>query len=155
MLREIRLDSCTGQEVTWSTECDGASFPPRRVARGGLLCDEPGLGKSVSILSLLLQTHGLSSAQTVESATRDADSEKPGAKDFDDTRTKDEVIFGTYWAEQIMPDFRRPYLNKLLNDLCRRHNRIRLSRVAVSHVKKAIDCDQFGRDFAAFEEAVT
>lgn len=33
--------------------------PPCRPVRGGMLCDEPGLGKTITVLALLLRTRGL------------------------------------------------------------------------------------------------
>lgn len=33
--------------------------PPCVPVRGGMLCDEPGLGKTVTVLALLLRTRGL------------------------------------------------------------------------------------------------
>jgi SNF2 family DNA or RNA helicase len=33
--------------------------PALRDCRGGLLCDEPGLGKTITVLALVLRTHGM------------------------------------------------------------------------------------------------
>lgn len=38
--------------------------------RGGLLCDEPGLGKTITVLALLLQTRGILPGECRESSER-------------------------------------------------------------------------------------
>eukprot|EP00903_Cladosiphon_okamuranus_P012127 g11378.t1 len=47
----------------WLNVVDGMVWPsaptPCREVRGGLLCDEPGLGKTITVLALLLRTRGL------------------------------------------------------------------------------------------------
>ena len=47
----------------WINVVDGMVWPsppvPSREVRGGLLCDEPGLGKTITVLALLLRTRGL------------------------------------------------------------------------------------------------
>lgn len=48
----------------WVNVVDGMVWsiapPPCRPVRGGMLCDEPGLGKTITVLALLLRTRGLS-----------------------------------------------------------------------------------------------
>lgn len=47
----------------WVNVVDGMVLPnappPRSEVRGGMLCDEPGLGKTITVLALLLRTRGL------------------------------------------------------------------------------------------------
>lgn len=54
----------------WLNAVDGtvwASPPdPCREVRGGLLCDEPGLGKTITVLALLLRTRGLLPGERVK-----------------------------------------------------------------------------------------
>lgn len=49
--------------VLWVNAVDGmvwSGAPSRcRAVRGGMLCDEPGLGKTITVLALLLKTRGL------------------------------------------------------------------------------------------------
>lgn len=50
----IRIDQQTGFEVPYdSSTTKGKSALSRRIARGGLLCDDPGLGKTITIMSLV------------------------------------------------------------------------------------------------------
>lgn len=52
-----------GEEGLWVNTVDGmvrSTAPSRcRPVRGGMLCDEPGLGKTITVLALLLKTRGL------------------------------------------------------------------------------------------------
>jgi len=71
----------------------------------------------------------------------------------DERRSEDDAIFHAYWSEQVVPDFRRPYLHKLLNELCKRCRQANL--LPLGTIKKAIDGQDYGGDFSAFETAVT
>lgn len=90
----------------------GASnfFLTRKAARGGLLCDEPGLGKSVTVLSLILQTFGVQSKPDREETLLN------NAECFND-----EQIFFAYWKEAFSPIYQRPALNKILKSVARTH----------------------------------
>ena len=82
----IRFDAMTGDAL-------GAGALSTRCARGGLLCDDPGLGKSITILSLILRSNGLTT-------------EAMGGKK---NRTDDETLFKAYWESNFITDhIRRP-----------------------------------------------
>ncbi|CAM9223719.1 unnamed protein product, partial [Discosporangium mesarthrocarpum] len=53
------------QGKVWMSRVDGmvraVPLPPARPVRGGMLCDMPGLGKTITVLALLLQTKGMMS----------------------------------------------------------------------------------------------
>jgi hypothetical protein len=50
----IRIDQQTGFEIPYdSSAAKGKSALSRRIARGGLLCDDPGLGKTITVMSLV------------------------------------------------------------------------------------------------------
>lgn len=55
--------SLHSSERLWMNVVDGMVWPsapgPCLEVRGGLLCDEPGLGKTITVLALLLRTRGL------------------------------------------------------------------------------------------------
>jgi hypothetical protein len=57
----VRISQANGDELETIRE-DVVSRP---LARGGMICDEPGLGKTITVLSLILQTMGLSTENTI------------------------------------------------------------------------------------------
>lgn len=79
----------------------------------GLLCDDPGLGKTVTVLALLLQTLGLTTEKDGNSQL-DVD-KKQGPESLD------ERIFREYWMEQSIPQYRCQAMRKLLLSFIRQH----------------------------------
>jgi len=106
-----RLSQTTGLELTGLDE----HVHNRSVARGGLLADEPGLGKTITVLSLILQTLGLTT-QTADGDTATATRTERTNTESDST---EERVFNAYWKESIPVDFRRSDLISLTNRLAR------------------------------------
>ncbi len=89
-----RFDALSGCTV------DLSQLKSTKAARGGLLCDEPGLGKTVTVLSLILRSLGLS----VDATTNN-----------DHSAIDDESIFHSYWeSEYVTVHIRRPAILKLI-----------------------------------------
>ena len=92
-----RFDALSGCTV------DISQMKSTKAARGGLLCDEPGLGKTVTVLSLILRSLGLS----VDATTNN-----------DHSAIDDESIFHSYWeSEYVTVHVRRPAILKLITRL--------------------------------------
>jgi hypothetical protein len=136
---EVRINQVTGREV----EITGLGPLNRMVARGGLLCDDPGLGKTITVLSLLLQTAGVTPSVVVDTPNN------ANGNDEDD----DDSLFQVYWREHfVIHDLRREPLLKLFNSFLRSQ---RVGNVLLfSHVRKAIESDAYGGEFSAFERDV-
>lgn len=73
----------------------------RKVARGGLLCDDPGLGKTITVLSLVLQTCGQST-------------EKVSGHDASLIKIRDQEIVDAYWREMLVSQIRQDELLALI-----------------------------------------
>uniref|UniRef100_A0A7S2KSK3 Uncharacterized protein n=1 Tax=Skeletonema marinoi TaxID=267567 RepID=A0A7S2KSK3_9STRA len=105
--KSYRFDALSGSSIntTQFTSAHSKHLPSHlrstKAARGGLLCDEPGLGKTVTVLSLILRSLGLSVDATEDSSTID-----------------DEAIFHSYWeSEYLTIHVRRPAILKLVTRL--------------------------------------
>jgi SNF2-related domain len=134
----VRLDQMTGIEV----QDDEFAKGHRQVCRGGLLCDDPGLGKTITVLALILQTYG-------QRATT-ADDRMPPDAPMSASKSPDDVIFDAYWAEDVVPDLRRPALLSIANKLARCAPRgcpLRLESVLAE-----IQRDAYGDSFDAFDD---
>lgn len=90
----------------------------RIVARGGMLCDDPGLGKTITVLSLLLQTFGLSTSSTDEGN----EVERKDEDEEETEKAKDERIFEEYWNENLVPRDRATTMLSFLTEI-RKKNR--------------------------------
>jgi hypothetical protein len=88
--KAFRIDQQTGREMSFERTTHGSFALSRRVARGGLLCDDPGLGKTITVLALILQTSGLST-EPLGAAVNAGSS----------LLHTDEDIFQAYWREHV------------------------------------------------------
>jgi len=134
---DVRVSQSTGYELN----LEDLRNIPRHVARGGLLCDDPGLGKTITVLSLILQTVGLSTESVSEELVTKVES-PPDV----------EEVFSAYWRERMTRDFRRPTLLKLLNQLVRTH---RLDHnFPADRLRKAVGADRYEAAFGLFQSDV-
>ncbi|KAL7558179.1 hypothetical protein ACA910_016232 [Epithemia clementina (nom. ined.)] len=142
-----RLQQTTGTE--WHT----TGTMRQSIARGGLLADEPGLGKTITVLSLILQTSGLATTK------RDPDCNQGNIDDDDvggggresrqitEQLTSEEEIFRAYWKESVPTDFRRADLLSLTNRFVQK-NRAAIY-IPVAEIKAKIGRDGYD-DFEPF-----
>ncbi|GKZ00035.1 hypothetical protein MPSEU_000956900 [Mayamaea pseudoterrestris] len=144
----IRIDQRTGREVQ---DTELMKQLPRKVARGGLLCDDPGLGKTITLLSLILQTSGMSTMPAVAPMKEiSIVDDEPRGLNNDDAR-----IFETYYSDHVSTDFQRPMLRRLVLDLLRRLPAS--GREFVSECKRImgrVDNNEYSTSFRLFEDNV-
>jgi hypothetical protein len=67
-----------------------------------LLCDDPGLGKTITVIALILQTLGLSSEEI-----------SPAEDEESKAELSETTIFSAYWREQVDPIYQRQDLYRL------------------------------------------
>jgi hypothetical protein len=151
----LYIDPWTGLEIL-REELLGNEKLPRRVACGGLLCDDPGLGKTITVLALILQTfqhtaNRKMSPSVVRKKLMPAkdDNISTGASVED---MQDDILFQTYWEEQVVVDFRRPALLKLVNDYCRRIASVGF--FPLNSIRKSIANDNSCVDLKIFQEKI-
>lgn len=98
---QVRIHQISGRE------CDESLVRlERTVARGGLLCDDPGLGKTITVLSLILQTAGM--LPTLPTNTKS------------DRAAGNDKLFNAYWKEQYgVYENQRAALLRLTNSFLR------------------------------------
>jgi SNF2-related domain len=128
----IRINQYTGNEVK---DCEISALS-RKAARGGLLCDDPGLGKTITVLSLVLQTAGLM-AHVPEMSDEECAQEEIRV---------DEEVFKAYWQEHTVPHTRRAPLLKLVNNLLKT---IKGKGFNAADIKTKMDKDEY-KDFSKF-----
>ena len=105
----IRMDQQYGRQLSNEVGAGDNSLA-RKVVRGGLLCDDPGLGKTITVLSLVLQTMGLTSEPKAK-----------GKKEEDASLCSDDSVFLAYWKEEFPKPFQESALLKIMGKLYRSH----------------------------------
>lgn len=105
--KTIRIDGKSGELLDSNSMSHIGRL--RKFARGGMLCDDPGLGKTISVVSLILQTFGLSTKK--EASTNDSNAFSK--------ENEDDEIFRSYWREGVTDFGRTPELLRLVNELRR------------------------------------
>ena len=125
----------------------------RNVACGGLLCDDPGLGKTITVLALILQTPILAPQQPQRQEKQQAALSNPMTNELENL-SEDETLFEMYWSEEISSDFREPYLLKLFNDFCKRIPSAFGTHFPINEIRKSISEDRYASKFAEFDAAV-
>ncbi len=75
----------------------------RSVARGGLLCDDPGMGKTITLLSCILQTFGQSTEKSSIKAQK--------------KQITDDIIVDSYWRENLVRSTRYDELYSLCSQI--------------------------------------
>jgi len=94
--KSLRFDSLSGCKIEIQAQSKTLC------ARGGLLCDDPGLGKTITVLSLILRSFGLSTQST----------------SADETKVDDNNLFYTYWSSTFLTQHvRRPAILKLITSI--------------------------------------
>ncbi|KAL9186138.1 hypothetical protein ACHAXT_005376 [Thalassiosira profunda] len=96
----LRFDSESGVLSLISSDIE--VHRKTRCARGGLLCDDPGLGKTITVLSLILRSFGLSSEPS-----------ETGAQAADD----DELFYSYWYSSFLTAHVRKPAILKLITRL--------------------------------------
>ena len=144
----IYIDPYTGLEIL-PNDIKKLLELRRNVACGGLLCDDPGLGKTITVLALILQTpmqhcSVISDQSTHESIVNESSNQT------DD----DEKLFELYWSEEISPGYREPYLLKLINDFCKKAPSVVGTSFPINEFRKSIGEDSYGSNFGHFDVAV-
>lgn len=154
----VRISQYAGDEVHLAID----EPLSRTVARGGLLCDDPGLGKTITVLSLVLQTLGLSTE--VPASVHESG-------EAQDNVISDDQIFAEYWKEQVVPEFRRRALTRLVaeflrcdrdadyfvlpvvpeQDGCSDYFDVIKRPICFRAIRKKVDRDEYGDSFVMFE----
>lgn len=127
-LATFRINQLTGKEMDVSSLGEIG----RAVARGGLLCDDPGLGKTITVLALILQTAGMSSQWNSQRVHE----------------IGPETLFDMYWREEYsIPLLRTNPLLSLLNRFARVHS---IDKKAFARVTCEVEGPRYSK-FALFE----
>ncbi|KAG7363282.1 SNF2 family helicase [Nitzschia inconspicua] len=163
----VRISQANGDEL--ETPEEGVMSRP--LARGGMICDAPGLGKTITVLSLILQTIGL----TTESADTAAGKSLHGGErmgegmDEGKEHSFDDQIFNAYWKENVVEEFRRQELSKLFSTFLRcsaeifyffekidpfSRNGTVQNPTSLKDIKERIQSDTYGDSFVAFQTDV-
>ena len=161
--KAYRIDQQTGREISFKSMTRGCFGLSRHVARGGLLCDDPGLGKTITVFAIILQTSGLST-EPLGAAVNAGTS----------LSNTDEDIFLAYWKDHVPDHYRVQCFYKILNTLRRHSPATRLFELPVDPVHdccpnyydivdrpicfkdidKLLKIKNYGRDFEEFRSDV-
>lgn len=162
----VRISQANGDELETPEE-DVMSRP---LARGGMICDEPGLGKTITVLSLILQTMGLTT-ETMDPPTGEGEQRGGDNGDLSEAgkESMDDKIFHAYWKENVVAEFRRQALSKFFATFLRCNADIfyffeksePFSRsgaiqnpTSLKEIKERIETDVYGDSFVAFQTDV-
>jgi hypothetical protein len=100
------------------------------------------------VLALILQTHQLHTA-----SRRPNGKQLVGASYTEESDiAHDDTLFQTYWSEQVVVDFRRPALLKVVNDFSKKI--VDIGFFPLNAIQKAIMDDKFGGDFCSFQRCM-
>jgi len=156
--QKLMFDAETGCQVPL---LDSSLARKTQCARGGLLCDDPGLGKTITVISLILRSIGINT----ETKNLESTQEKDGAN-----------LFYAYWQSSFLADhIRKPAMLKLISNLiksdprsvwfvppidpllddCPDYFEIISNPTSLDVIRNKIDKTFDCKDFKAFEAEVT